>query len=348
VLNAVLSVASGFVIMRWRREHVPSPLGRERLGSAMRVGLQFVSQSPRVKAVLARIAVFFFHSTALLALLPLVARNLPGGDAATFTLLLACMGGGAIVAVMFLPRWRQAMTRDALVLYGTLLHAVMSVTIALSSNLYLAMLGLFFSGVAWIVTANSLTVSVQLALPNWVRARGMSIYQMSLMGASAAGAATWGHVATIASVQHSLLFAAASGVVAMLVVLRLVQDRGLVDDLTPSQALKAPVADRVPENGRIVVSIEFHIDPSRADAFVELMQESRRSRLRQGALQWELLRDIGDPGRYVEQIVDESWTEHLRRFDRVTEGDVALRERKLAFHLGETAPQVTRRVIVAS
>jgi quinol monooxygenase YgiN len=134
----------------------------------------------------------------------------------------------------------------------------------------------------------------------------------------------------------------------MLVVLRLVQDRGLVDDLTPSQAFKAPVADRVPENGRIVVSIEFHIDPSRAEAFVELMQESRRSRLRQGALQWELLRDIGDAGRYVEQIVDESWTEHLRRFDRVTEGDVALRERKLAFHLGETAPQVTRRVIVAS
>jgi MFS family permease len=85
VLNAVLSVVSGFVIMRWRRDHAPSPLGRERLVSAMRVGLQFVGQSARLRAVLLRIAIFFFHSTALLALLPLVARGLHGGDAGTFT-----------------------------------------------------------------------------------------------------------------------------------------------------------------------------------------------------------------------------------------------------------------------
>ena len=45
VLNATLSVMAGFVVMRWRREHVPSPLGRERLISAMRVGLQFVRES---------------------------------------------------------------------------------------------------------------------------------------------------------------------------------------------------------------------------------------------------------------------------------------------------------------
>ena len=100
VLNAVLSVVSGFVVLRWRREHTPNPLGRERLLSAMRVGVQFVRQSPRMRAVLVRIALFFFHSTALLALLPLVARGLPGGGAGTFTLLLASMGAGAIVAAL--------------------------------------------------------------------------------------------------------------------------------------------------------------------------------------------------------------------------------------------------------
>jgi len=79
--------------------------------------------------------------------------------------------------------------------------------------------------------------------------------------------------------------------------------------------------------------------------FEQVMQESRRSRMRQGALAWELLHDLYDPGRYIEQITDENWTEHLRRFDRVTGADVALRERKLAFHLGEEPPVVTRCVI---
>ena len=60
---------------------------------------------------------------------------------------------------------------------------------------------------------------------------------------------------------------------------------------------------------------------------------------------WELLHDLGEPGRYVEQVVDESWTEHLRRFDRVTAADVALRDRKLAFHIAPEPPVVTRYAI---
>jgi MFS family permease len=350
LLNAVLSVAAGCVIMRWRREHVPDPLGRERLRSAMRVGLSFVRQSARVKAVLARIAVFFFHSTAQLALLPLIARDLDGGTnggAATFTILLACMGGGAIAAVLLLPKVRNRVTRDTLVWYGALLQAVTTLTIALSGNLALSMAAMILSGMAWITTANSLSVSIQMALPDWVRARAMAIYQMALMGASALGAAAWGHLASQSSVQTSLLIAAASGALMMFIVLRVVQDRGEVEDLTPATPASTPVASIAPAQRRIVVSIIYRIDPARAEAFIELMQESRRSRLALGALGWELLQDVNEPGLFIEQIIDESWTEHLRRFYRITEADVALRERRLEFHIGDGPPEVKRHVVVA-
>ncbi|QNP58588.1 MFS transporter [Paenacidovorax monticola] len=345
VLNAVLSVGSGLVIMRWKRTHVPSPLGREKLPSAMRVGLQFVRQSPRMRAVLWRISIFFLHATALLALLPLVAKGLEGGGAGTFTLLLASMGAGAIVAAMFLPRLRQAMPRDTLVLRGTLLQAAATAVMAVAPNVYVAVPAMVLGGMAWITTANSLSVSAQLALPNWVRARGMSIYQMAIMGATALGAAVWGQVATLTSVHLSLALAALTGVAAMALVQRLVTDRHMEEDLSPSRAFKAPVAPLPPEAGRVVITIEYFIDPARATEFRALMQESRRSRLRQGALSWQLQHDIADPARYVEQIVDESWTEHLRRFDRVTASDVALRERKLAFHTRDTPPVVSRYVV---
>lgn len=342
VLNAVLSVISGLVIMRWKRTHVPSPLGRERLGSAMRVGVQFVRQSPRMRAVLWRISIFFLHATALMALLPLLAKGLEGGGAGTFTLLLASMGAGAITAAMFLPRLRQAMARDVLVMRGTMLQAAATAVMAVAPNVYVAVPAMFVGGMAWITTANSLSVSAQLALPNWVRARGMSIYQMSIMGATALGAAVWGQVATLTDVHTSLGLAAATGVVAMALVQRLVADRSIEEDLSPSLAFKAPVADAPPGAGHLVVTIEYFIDPDRATEFRAVMQESRRSRLRQGALGWQLLHDISQPARYVERIEDESWTEHLRRFDRVTASDVALRERKLAFHVGDAPPRVTR------
>jgi MFS family permease len=346
VLNAVLSLICGFVIMRWRREHVPSPLGRERLVSAMRVGVQFVRQSARLRAVLLRVALFFFHCTALLALLPLVARGLKGG-AGTFTLLLASMGVGAIVVAFCLPQLRRAFSRDALVMGGVLLQSAATAAVALAPNIYVAALAMALAGAAWITTANTLSVLAQQALPDWVRARGMSIFQMAIMGASASGAAVWGQVATLTSVPASMLLAAVTATVAILGTHWLLRDRSIEEDLTPSHEFQAPSAEAPPLSGHIRVTIEFFIDPARGAEFRALMLESRRSRLRQGALAWELLRDISQPGRYVEQITDESWTEHLRRFDRVTAGDVALRERKLAFHLGDQPPVVTRCVIEA-
>jgi MFS family permease len=278
----------------------------------------------------------------LLALLPLVARNLDGGKAATFTLLLAAMGSGAVVAAMFLPRVRQHLTREALVLGGTAMVAAGSVVVVLAPSLPFAAFGMFAVGMAWISTANALSVSAQLALPDWVRARGMSMYQMAIMGGSAAGAAVWGQVATVGSVRGAMLLAAVSGVLTMLGAQRLLADKEIEEDLTPSRALKAPTVAAAPESGGVVTMIEYHIDPAKAQEFTLLMQESRRSRLRQGARAWSLLRDISDPGRYVEQIVDESWTEHLRRFERLTAADLDLRDRKLAFHSRPEPPVVTR------
>jgi hypothetical protein len=70
--------------------------------------------------------------------------------------------------------------------------------------------------------------------------------------------------------------------------------------------------------------------------------------LRHGALSWDLLHDINIPTRFVELIVDASWNEHLRRFDRFTVADDALREQKLAFHRGEQPPHVSRCLMVST
>jgi len=325
--------------------HKESPLGRERFTSAMRVGIQFVWQSRRMRAVLLRISLFFLHSTALLALLPLVARSLPGGAAGTFTVLLASMGGGAIVAALLMQRIRQLLPMQTLLFTGTALTSVATLVVAFAPSIYLAVPGMVVAGVAWITVANSLTVSAQMALPDWVRARGMSIYQMALMGSTAAGAALWGQIANLTNIHESMAISSVSAVVLMAIAQRLVVDRGIEEDLTPSRVFKVPHAEAPPQSGRIQVNIEYRIDPARADEFMSLMQESRRSRMRQGALDWQLLRDLYEPGRFVEQITDESWTEHLRRFDRVTAADVALRDRKLAFHIGGDPPLVTRLLI---
>ncbi len=344
-LNAVLSVACGFIIMRWRTEPKVSALPGERFLGAVRVGVRHVRESPPMRAALVRISVFFFHVIALNSLLPLISKQLPGGGAGTFTLLLASMGAGAVVAGLMLPRIRQNLAGDELTRKGTLLHALSMVGMALAPNIYIAAPMMVAAGMAVITVANSLAVTAQLSLPNWVRARGMSVYQVALMGTSALGAATWGQVASIADVQTSLILAAVTAVTAMTLICRFNPERhAMEEDLTPSPAWKAPtMASPIePHHGPVLTTIEYLIDPQRADEFLAVMRETRSARLRQGALSCEVFRDAAVPGRYVENTLDETWVEHLRRFDRVTAHDDMLRSRRHALHLAKEPPRVTR------
>lgn len=114
-------------------------------------------------------------------------------------------------------------------------------------------------------------------------------------------------------------------------------------DLTPEPFWKMPetAIPLAPHQGPVMVQIEYRIDPKRTDAFKVLMQESRRSRLRNGALFWELFQDVVKPGHFIEYFVDGSWVEHMRQHDRVTVHDCELWERKRTFHLEESTPQVS-------
>ncbi len=346
VLNTLLAAAAFVLILRWKNVPRTSALPGERFVGAMRVGLNYAMQSPRLKVILLRIFLFFLQSTALVALLPLVARTLHGGGAGTFTVMMSCVGAGAIVAALYFPRWRQRFNRDQFVRGGTLIHAALSCLIVAVPEIWIALPAMVIIGMAWISVANSLTIAAQVAMPDWVRARGMSIYQMALMGGAAAGSLLWGQVATWVGVREAVIAAAVFGLSVLLLTRKLSVEGGADIDFTPQTTRGAPdpAAEVGAEEGPVMVTVEYQIDPAQAQAFADIMQRTRRARLRQGALSWGLFRDVAVPGRYVEYFVDENWLEHQRRLERFTAFDAELRDQRLAFHTGAEPPLLKRYV----
>lgn len=252
-VNAALSVAAFGVILRWR----PAPREdrvREPLFPAMRAGVLYVVRSRHMQGVLARMSLYFGCTAALMALLPLLARRLGGGEAWVYTLLIAAMGSGAIAASWLLPRLRASYPRDPLVLRAALAQAVaMGGLAALASSaaamepgtaglsvalMWLAVPLMLVSGASWIAAANTLAVSAQLSLPRWISARIIAISQMCVMGASALGAALWGQVAAWWGLPASLLIAGGMGVAAIAAVNHWCPYAGLQagmgDGLTPA------------------------------------------------------------------------------------------------------------------
>jgi hypothetical protein len=341
-VNFIVSVLAGIVLYRWKRETKPSVLPGERFIGAMRLGFQFVRESRRMRDALVRTGSFFLHSTAIFALLPLVAKGLEGGGAGTFTILLAALGGGAVSAATQLPKIRVRWNRDQIVLAGSIANALGIAALAAAPSIWWAVPAQIVSGAAWILVANSVTIAAQLSLPDWVRARGMAIYQMSIMGGSALGAAIWGKLAEAFSIHVSLAVAAMS----MLVALALTRHRTLEgsEDHTPTHPFDEPVPARAVDlgEGPVLVTIEYLIDPARGSEFDAVMSETRSARLRAGAVSWGLFEDLQQLGRFVEYFACDSWADYLRRFDRFTATDARLQQRRHALHIAEDPPRISR------
>jgi MFS family permease len=299
-----------------------------------------------MRAVLLRVFIFFVQSSALMALLPVIAKDHFNGDAKTFTLLLSCLGFGAIVAAAQLPRIRHRYDRNQLVPIAQILQAITAIGVVLAPSLWLAAIMMMFSGGFWILTANSLSIAAQLTLPSWIRARGMSIFQMSLMGGSAIGAAIWGMLTTQSSVTISVICGSVFGIIAVLLTKHLKLEGGSEEDMTPVCPIEHPTPDRniALDAGPVMISLEYKINPQNTHDFKEVMIRSRDARLRQGAMSWSLFEDAEKEGMMVENFVFETWADYLRRFDRFTTNDLNLQEERFKFHEGVKTPKIIRRI----
>jgi MFS family permease len=200
---------------------------------------------------------------------------------------------------------------------------------------------MLLAGLAWISLMASLNVAAQRTAPSWVRARALGTYLLMFQGGLAIGSAVWGFVADATSVRTSLL-AAAAFMVAGLATLPRWRLAGGESDLRPFQWPEPLVeVDPGPDRGPVLVTIEYLIDPARGEEFATAMEPFGRIRRRDGAYRWGLYADVGQPGRYVEVFLVESWLEHLRQHMRGTHADRALQERVRAFHIGPEPPVVS-------
>jgi hypothetical protein len=90
-----------------------------------------------------------------------------------------------------------------------------------------------------------------------------------------------------------------------------------------------------------MITVDYRIDPSTIEGFVDAMSDVRELRLRDGAVRWELYSDPGDPGRYQELFVLESWAEHLRQHERLTAADKEVLQHCHSFHRGGPRHEVS-------
>lgn len=346
LLNAVSYLGLIVVLARWKPDLPPSRLPRERIGDAMSAGVRYVASSPPIRTVLARAALFGFAASAVPAMMPLVARDVVGGGPLTFGLLLGAFGLGAVGGAFGSGWMRSRLSIEGLVRLASLGLAIGAAAAAATAWLGLTLVALALCGAGWVLALSTFNVSVQMASPRWVVARALALYQMATFGGMAGGSWVFGIIASGHGVEAALVAAACVQLLSVFAGLVWYLPAISQLNLDPRDSWQEPQT-AVPveaRSGPIVITIEHRIAEENVAAFLAVMSERRRIRMRDGARHWALLRDLGDPQLWIERYHVSTWLDYVRHNRRRTHADEANSEALRRLRIDEAEPVVHRRI----
>lgn len=345
-VNAVSYVPLLLALGRWKPERPASRLPRENFASAMWAGIRYVSLSPNLTTVLARGFLFGSGAVAVLALLPSVAAEYVGGGALGYGTLLGCFGLGAIGGAFLNGRVRERYSNEVIVRAACVGFALSCVVLGFSRDAVLSHFALLPAGACWVLSLSLFNVSIQLSSPRWVVGRALSLYQTATFGGMAAGSWIWGLSADAVGPDWALAMAGWVLLACALMGFRLPLPQFNARDLNPLDTFNEPILklDLRPRSGPIMVMVDYVIAQEDIPRFLELMAERRKIRIRDGARQWGLLRDLEHPETWTESYHVPTWVDYLRHNLRRTKADAENIELIRALHRGEGMPKVRRMI----
>ena len=344
-LDDATGVVAALIWWRPSTEGKSTRLPPEPLLRAVGSGLRHARHNVHLRATLIRAFAFFIFASSYWAVLPLIARNQVAGGPALYGLLLAAIGVGAVSAAFTLPALKQRLGADRLAAAGTLGTALALVLFAAARDPITALAASLIAGIAWITALATINVSAQMALPPWVRGRGLSIYVAVMFGGMSLGSVIWGKAAAFtghatgrvhdrrgrSSAQRANPDAleAANGGYAR---------SHAVDALAGTNCFKQK---SILTGAPVMVTVEYRINPTGSDGLSGGPCQARgRKRRRDGAFDWGVFEDAAQDGRFVETFLLDSWLEHLRQHERVSNTDRELQDIVHGFHPDGT-PRVT-------
>jgi predicted MFS family arabinose efflux permease len=321
-------------LLWWRaprraRESLPA----ERLVSAVRTGLRYARHNRDIDSTLIRAVAFFPFASAYWALLPLVARKQMHNGPEVYGVLLGMIGVGSILGSFALNSLKARLGPDRLAALGTIGTILALALYGAARQPAIAVAASLIAGASWITMMTTLFVSAQVALPEWVRGRGLAIFLTVFFGAMTLGSAVWGKVASLEGLRTTLYIAAAGAALGMILTLRWRLQGAAALDLTPSMHWRTPVFVHPVEDdqGPILLTVEYRIDPEDRTPFLAVIHEIGLERKRDGAYAWGVFEDTAVSGRIVETFLIQSLLElkHLRT--RVTIADRMIEDQARAF-----------------
>jgi len=334
-------------ILRWKRARQQSELPLENFFESFITAIRYVRYTPGMKIILVRSALFSFFISIISPLRPSVRLQVLHLEPANLGFLFTRMAIGSVITGIFIVPWaRSRYSPERLTAYANaslILVCLLMATIRWS-HMFLVVAAL--AGIGWTLSSTELWIAGQRAMPDWARGRMNATIIMVSQAATAIGSLVWGTSAATAGVVFTFLAAAGLAIAAMIIT-RLSFFRLSIDFTADLNLEPAPVTmfsnnlNRMPEptEGPLSISTQFQVDPDRREEFLGLAGKARLIYLRNGAYGWHLKEDLARPNNFEMELIVPSWTQQLRKRERMTKNEMEIIDKLHGLHLGLNPPE---------
>jgi MFS family permease len=186
----------------------------------LRDGISYSYHKPAVFGLLLFGTVPLFFAMPYVALLPIFAEQIWHAGAQGFGFLAAAPGIGGLIGALVVASLSQYRYKGRLMVACAILYGVFVSAFAVAPNFHLAALFLLLSGAASVTYSATVSSIVQTIIPNQMRGRVMSFYQMSF-GVSGLSALPASAIATVIGAQETIAICGVLVVVASLAIWRI-------------------------------------------------------------------------------------------------------------------------------
>ena len=202
-----LGVLVGLVLMREDELRLPPVTARpgsvgEVLGTIAE-GLRYVRRTDLVLLAVLVVGLVSTFGMNFTVLAPALARDVLHTDASGYGFLMAATGVGSLVTALVIAFRGRA--RPVTIAAGALLMGLAEVVLGLSGHLPLSLLAMGAVGVGTILMAATANTVIQLAVPDDLRGRVMSVYTTVFAGSTPVGGLLMGWIAAQAGVADAFV-----------------------------------------------------------------------------------------------------------------------------------------------
>jgi MFS family permease len=218
LINAVSFIPVIAALMLMDRSQLKSAsvprTGRIDALGELREGVGFALRTPATRLIIILIAMLGTFGYNFLVVLPLLARYVLDGGSEVLGFLTATVGLGAFISALLLAGQKSA-TRSMLFL-GAAVFTAMLAGLAVSEWLWVTIPLLFVLGLANTAFAATANTSLQIATPDHLRGRVMSLWMLLVAGSTPIGAFLTGFLAERIGVRETIALNAAACLIGVL------------------------------------------------------------------------------------------------------------------------------------